>query len=106
MYAFIRRYRMHKGTIDELMASVEQQFADQITGGGDRASVKVPEGIVGYQAIDTGDRTIVTVTRFATEEHWRAARRGADAIRLSLADYEVEELDTFGGPVMISREPK
>lgn len=106
MYAFIRRYRRGKGTIEELMSRVETQFASQISGGDAASPVEVPAGILSYQAIDTGDGTIVTITVFETEQQWRQARLGAEKIRLSLSDFEVEEIDTFGGPVKISKEAK
>lgn len=67
MYAFIRRYRMGAGSVDDLMRKVNQQFAHQISAGGEvpsDVSARVPAGIISYQAIDTGDGTIVTVTLF------------------------------------------
>ncbi|SEM25260.1 hypothetical protein [Nonomuraea pusilla] len=106
MYAFIRRYRMGAGSVDDLMRKVNQQFAHQISAGGEvrsDVSARVPAGIVGYQAIDTGDGTIVTVTLFETEQACRRAAQGAENIRLSLAEFQVEEIGTFTGEVMLSR---
>ncbi|MGA4987829.1 hypothetical protein [Nonomuraea bangladeshensis] len=106
MYAFIRRYRMGTGSIDALMRKVNSQFANQLSAGGDAASdvpVRVPAGIISYQAIATGDDTIITVTMFETEEACRRAERGATDIRLSLAEFQVEETHTFTGEVMLSR---
>ncbi|MEV0825080.1 hypothetical protein [Nonomuraea rubra] len=106
MHAFIRRYRMGTGSIDDLMRTVNRQFANQLSAGGggaSEASVQVPAGIVSYQAIATGDDTIVTVTIFETEEACRHAEQGARDIRLSLAEFQVEETHTFTGEVMLSR---
>ncbi|MBB6550933.1 hypothetical protein [Nonomuraea rubra] len=106
MHAFIRRYRMGTGSIDDLMRTVNRQFANQLSAGGggtSEASVQVPAGIVSYQAIATGDDTIVTVTIFETEEACRRAEQGARDIRLSLAEFQVEETHTFTGEVMLSR---
>jgi hypothetical protein len=48
MYASIRRYRMAAGSLDDLMHRVDVEFADRL----------VEElGLLGYQAVDTGDRT-------------------------------------------------
>lgn len=106
MYAFIRRYRMGAGSIDDLMHKVDGQFAGQISAGDSRAGaapVAVPEGIVSYHAIDTGNGTIATVTLFDSEERFKLAQAAAGRIREALAEFEVEELDTQVGPVMVSR---
>ncbi|NJP94798.1 hypothetical protein HCN51_36100 [Nonomuraea sp. FMUSA5-5] len=106
MHAFIRRYRMGTGSIDDLMSKVNRQFASQLSPEGDAASgapVQVPAGIVSYQAIAAGDDTIITVTLFETEEACRRAEQGARDIRLSLAEFQVEETHTFTGEVMLSR---
>ena len=102
MYAYIRRYRVGRGTIEDLMARVETQFAGQLATDDTSSPVRVPEGIVDFRAIDTGDRTVATNTTFATREQYLAADQGAEAIRLSLADFGVEVIDTYGGPIEIS----
>ncbi|MEW9555885.1 hypothetical protein [Nonomuraea sp. NPDC050783] len=104
MYALVRRYRMGRGTVEDLMNTVATRFAAQISAPDVQAPVRVPDGIVSYQAIDTGNGTIATITVFATEQQCRQAEQGATDIRLSLADFAVEETDTFSGPVMISKE--
>jgi len=100
----IRRYRM-EGSMDELMRTVELQFARQIEamGGGPADAVQVPPGIISYQAVRTGPDTLLTITVFESEAHLRRAKQGAEAIRLSLAAFHVEEIETFTGEVAISR---
>lgn len=99
----IRRYRM-EGSMDELMRTVELQFARQIeVVGGGSATVQVPVGIISYQAVRTGPDTLLTITVFESEAHLRRAKQGAEAIRLSLAAFHVEEIETFTGEVAISR---
>jgi hypothetical protein len=96
---------MGAGSIDDLMKRVDQQFASQIARQAapePAAPVTVPDGIVAYHAMADGD-TIITVTLFDTEDHCRKAAQGAEAIRLSLADFEVEEVETFVGEVMLSK---
>jgi hypothetical protein len=101
----IRRYRM-KGSMDELMRTVDVQFARQIEamgGGGSAAAVQVPPGILSYQAVRTGPDTLLTITVFESAAHLERAQQGARQIRESLAAFEVEEVDTFSGEVAISR---
>ena len=94
MYAMIRRYRMGGGSIDDLMRKVDTQFADRL---------QEQLGILQYQAIDTGDGTIVTVTLFEDEETGRRSEAAAAGVRESLAEFRVEEIDALTGDVMVSR---
>jgi hypothetical protein len=101
----IRRYRMN-GSMDELMRTVDAQFARQIEAMGGAASgaqVQVPPGIVSYQAVRTGVDTLLTITVFESVAHLDRAQEGARAIRKSLAAFQVEEIETFSGEVAISR---
>ncbi|MEV1002709.1 hypothetical protein [Nonomuraea sp. NPDC050202] len=103
MHAFIRRYRMGAGTVDDLMRTVDRQFAAQLSGEGAAAPVKLPDGILGYYAISDDDGMIVTVTLFETQEQADRARAAAENIRLALADFKVEEVATITGAVKVSR---
>jgi hypothetical protein len=101
----IRRYRM-SGSMDELMRAVDTQFAHQIEpldGAHTAAPVVVPPGIVSYQAVRTGPDTLLTITVFETAAYLERAQQGARDIRQSLAAFEVEEIETFSGEVMIGR---
>ncbi|MEV4262443.1 hypothetical protein [Kribbella sp. NPDC049584] len=110
VYAYIRRYRVGKGAIEDLITRVESQFAAQISAripgqvsAESSSPVGVPDGIVDFRAVDTGDRTVATITTFSTQEQYAAAQQGAEEIRRSLADFEVEVIDAYGGPVRIAR---
>jgi hypothetical protein len=105
MYAMIRRYRMGTGSIDELMHKVDTQFADQLSEASRRAGapVQVPPGIASYQAINTGHGTLMTITVFETEQQGQQAQRASENIRKSLSEFQVEEIETFMGEVMVSR---
>jgi hypothetical protein len=94
MYAMIRRYRMAAGSIDDLMHKVDTQYADRL---------QEQLGIIHYQAIDTGDRTIATVTVFEDEERWRRSEAAAARVREGLAEFGVEEIGSLAGEVMVSR---
>ncbi|WP_188193556.1 hypothetical protein [Nonomuraea sp. SYSU D8015] len=103
MHAFIRRYRMGAGAVEDLMRTVDRQFAAQLSGAGASAPVTLPEGILGYYAVADDDGMIVTVTLFESEEHVRRARQAAENIRLALEEFQVEEVATITGAVSIAR---
>lgn len=94
MHAMLRRYRMGRGSLDDLMRTVDTAIAD-------RAQAEL--GIVGYQAIALDDGTIMTVTLFRTQEQQRAAEPMAEAIRQRLAEFAVEAVDAGGGRVVVAR---
>jgi hypothetical protein len=94
MYASIRRYRMAAGSVDELMHRVDTEFADRL---------HAELGLLGYQAIDTDDGTITTVTLFEDADQCRRAEPAAERVRESLAEFQVECTDVFTGEVMVSR---
>jgi hypothetical protein len=94
MYAMVRRYRMATGSIDDLMHKVDTQFADRL---------QEQLGILHYQAIDTGDGTIMTVTVFEDEERCRRSETAAAEVREALSEFQVEEIDALTGEVMVSR---
>lgn len=105
MHVMIRRYKM-SGSMDELMRKVDRVFASQLSDTEDSetaAPVRVPAGIVSYQAVRTGTDTLLTITAFETAEHLERAQQGAANIRQSLAEFQVEEIETFAGEVQISR---
>jgi len=68
MYAMIRRYRMAAGSIDDLMHRVDTQYADRL---------QEQLGILHYEAIDTGEGTMVTATVFEDEERFRRSEAAA-----------------------------
>ena len=94
MYAMVRRYRMGAGSMDDLMHKVDTQYADRL---------QEQLSILNYQAIDTGDGTIVTVTVFEDEERYRRSAAAAARVREGLAEFQVEEIDALAGEVMVSR---
>jgi hypothetical protein len=99
----IRRYTM-TGDMDDLMRKVDARFAGQLDAApGTDVPVRLPPGILGYQAVRTGDHTLLTITVFASDAHRERAQRGAQDIRRSLAEFDVAEVETFAGDVMISR---
>ncbi|HZU50179.1 MAG TPA: hypothetical protein VFA16_23460 [Mycobacterium sp.] len=101
MHAMIRRYKM-TGSMDELMHQVQRRFASQLSGAAVSEPVRVPAGILSYQAIRTGDDTLLTVTVFESADLLQRAQQGAADIRASLAEFSVEEIETYDGEVNVS----
>jgi ribosomal protein S3AE len=56
------------------------------------APVQVPSGILSYQAVQTGDDTLLTITVFASAAHLERAQQQAQDIRKSLSEFDVEEV--------------
>jgi len=86
MAVMIRRYSM-RGSMEELLARVQQQFARQLTHDGqtaDAAAPVVPSGILSYQAVQTGEQSLLTITVFETQQHLERAQAAARDIRESL----------------------
>lgn len=105
MHVMIRRYQM-TGAMDDLIRKVDALFARQLSAGGratGSAPVQVPTGILSYQAVQTGEDTLLTITTFSSERHLQQAQAGAAAIRESLTEFLVEEIETFAGEIRINR---
>jgi hypothetical protein len=95
MYASIRRYRMGAGSMDDAMHLADTELADRFA---------AEPGFVDYQAIDTGDGTVTSVTIFDDEDQClRSNDLAAEFVRDHLAAFEVEQTDVFSGEVMVSR---
>jgi hypothetical protein len=45
----------------------------------------------------------MTITVFETEQQGQQAQRASENIRKSLSEFQVEEIETFMGEVMVSR---
>jgi hypothetical protein len=95
MYTSIRTYRMEKGAIDEALHLVDQGLAD--------AFAREP-GFVSYQVVQTGERTVASVTTFRTQEQAEASNELAAAwVADELADFGVERMGVMGGEAKVSR---
>ncbi len=95
MYATFRRYRMGAGSMDDAMHLADTELADRLA---------EQPGFIDYQAVDTGDGTIMSVTICENEEQCLATNdMAADFVREHLPDFQVERLEAFGGEVMVSR---
>lgn len=95
MHLNVRTYRVGTGSIDELMHRVDRDFAE--------AMAQEP-GFIAYQAIQTGERTVASVTVFSDAQQAEASNDlAAQWVAEDLPDFEIESMGRFGGEVMVSR---
>jgi len=96
MYATIRRYRVSGGSMDTMLHEVDMGFAEE---------VQEMDGFMGYEVLDGGDGTLVTVSTFQTQGQAEASSLAAATwVRQNLASrFDIERLDTMLGEVAVSR---
>jgi quinol monooxygenase YgiN len=95
MYASIRSYRVDAERVDELMHRIDRDFAE---------SMAAEPGFLAYQAIDTGNGTISTISVFREHEQAEASNElAAQWIEEELGDFNVQRMGVRGGEVMVSR---
>jgi quinol monooxygenase YgiN len=95
MFVSIRTYRVGQGSIDDLMHLVDRDMAE--------AFAQEP-GFIAYQAAQTGERTVATITSFREREQAEASNElAAQWVAEELGDYQLERMGVMGGEVMVSR---
>lgn len=95
MYASLRTYRVEPGSVDAIMHRVDRDFAE--------ALAQEP-GFVAYQAIDTGNDMVMTVSVFRTREQAEAsAELAAQWVAEELADFNITRVGVIGGEAKVSR---
>lgn len=95
MFASIRRYRLHGGSMDELTRRVDEGFAEEIA---------AQPGFTSYEFVDCGDGEVMTITVFRTADGAEASRDLA--VRWSdehLRDLEFTRGKALHGEVLVSR---
>ena len=96
MHATLRTYRADASQMDDLLAKLDEIFIPQIT---------QADGFCGYQAIDSGDGTLVTVSCFESLDQAEASTEmAAKFIQDELSDVEMERLGVISGDVRVSVE--
>lgn len=95
MFASIRRYRLHKGSMDELERRVDEGFAEEI---------RAQRGFVSYEFVDCGDGEVMTISIFSEAEgaagSRELARRWTDE---KLQDLEFARIGALDGEILVSR---
>ena len=71
MFASIRRYRLRRGSMDELTRRVDDGFADDIG--------RKP-GFMAYEFIDCGNGEIITLSVFGDARRGRGVARAGPAL--------------------------
>jgi hypothetical protein len=95
MHVSIRTYRVGAGSIDGLMHRVDRDFAEAMS--------REP-GFIAYQAVQTGERTVASITLFREAEQAEASNElAAQWLAEELQDFKIESMGRFGGEVMVSR---
>ena len=95
MFCSVRKYRMDPARVDELMHRVDEGFAELIA--------KEP-GFVGYQVLDCGDGSVMTITTCRDSEGAEGSIAMAAAwIRDNLSDVDIERVDAQVGEVKVNR---
>jgi hypothetical protein len=95
MYASMRRYRLHAGSLEELTRRVDETFAEEIS---------AEPGFVSYEFVDCGDGEVMTISIFtkadAAEASRDHARRWSDE---NLGDFSFTRSEPLRGEIRVSR---
>ena len=95
MFASIRRYRLQRGSMEELTRRVDEGFAEEI---GRRP------GFVAYEFMDCGDGEIMTLSVFRDADEAEASREFAQRwTEENLQDLEFRRLEALRGEILVSR---
>jgi hypothetical protein len=95
MFASIRRYRLIRGSMDNLTHRVDEGFAEQIA---------AQPGFVSYEFIDCGEGEVMTISVFGGSDEAQASRDLALRwTEENLRDLEFTRIETLHGEVVVSR---
>jgi Antibiotic biosynthesis monooxygenase len=95
MFASIRRYRLHAGSMEELTRRVDEGFAERIS---------AQPGFVSYEFVDCGDGEVMTISIFRDAEGAQASRELAQRwTEESLGNFEFARIETLHGEILVSR---
>jgi heme-degrading monooxygenase HmoA len=95
MFASIRRYRLQRGSMEEVTRRVDEGFAEDIG--------RQP-GFVAYEFIDCRDGEIITLSVFRHADQAEASRELAQQwTEENLQDLEFSRLEALRGEILVSR---
>lgn len=95
MFASIRRYRLTRGSMDDLVRRVDETFAEDIA--------RQP-GFVSYEFMDCDDGEITTISVFETSDQAEASREIAQRwTEDNLGDMDFTRMDALRGEILVSR---
>jgi quinol monooxygenase YgiN len=94
-FASIRRYRLRRGSVEELMHIVDEVFAEQI---------QELDGFVAYHAIDCEGGEILSISIFRDQATAEESDESAlQFVGERLTDFDIERTEVIGGEVVVSR---
>jgi heme-degrading monooxygenase HmoA len=94
-FASIRRYALRSGDVGELMHTVDQVFADQLSG---------MAGFEAYHALDCGRGEILSISLFRDQSTAEASDDQAlQFVSKHLGTFDIERTEVIGGEVRVSR---
>jgi hypothetical protein len=95
VFASIRRYRLQRGSMDDLTRRVDEGFAEDIG--------RQP-GFMAYEFMDCGEGEIMTLSVFADADGAEASRDLAQQwTEENLQDLEFQRLEALRGEILVSR---
>jgi hypothetical protein len=95
MFASIRRYRLHSGSIEDLARRVDEDFADRIAG---------QPGFASYEFVDCRDADVMTISLFGKAREAEASRDLAQRwSEQNLEEFEFTRSEVLHGEVLVSR---
>jgi hypothetical protein len=95
MFASLRTYRIGSGSVDALMHRVDRDFAEALS---------QQPGFVAYQAIDTGNGMVMTITTFTDRAQAEASNDlAAQWVAEELSDFEITRVGVIAGDTLVSR---
>jgi hypothetical protein len=95
MFASIRRYRMHEGSMNELASRVDRGFAEEIS---------AQPGFVSYEFVDCGDGEVMTISIFREAGEAAGSRDLAGRWTTeNLQDLEFTHMEALDGEIVVSR---
>jgi hypothetical protein len=95
MFTTVRQYRTDPADMEEVCRRVDASFADRLAA--------LP-GFAGYECVDCGDGTLITITVFedrATAED--STLLAAEFVREELSDLALERVGAFTGELRVNR---
>jgi hypothetical protein len=95
VFASIRRYRLQRGSMEDLIGRVDEGFAEDV---GRRP------GFVAYEFMDCGDDEILTLSVFRDADQAEASRELAQRwTEENLQDLEFRRVEALRGEILVSR---
>jgi hypothetical protein len=94
MFASMRRYRLERGSMDELARRIDEDFAERLA---------AQPGFVSYEFIDCGLGEFMTMSIFVKLEQAEASRELARRWAEENSDLEFPRLETAHGEILVGR---